>query len=305
MGCNDAEVPKMGRGKKGKASYYGNQILMNNRQPNRRRGRGNNRTQQQNRGGGDYQNRIDNRARGNAAQMLEKYKKLANDAQLNGDRVQAEYYHQFADHYFRVLADAKARQEEQQAARQARWQERRGSDEGDYGVEGDRDTSDGSYDPYASQHRPTESDDGDDGDMAVENASDSEDVDVDGDREAPRRRDQSRGDRNDRNSGRNRALRERQNFDRRPSREDRNEARVDTSEKGDIFGDASDEQPTREIKRPARRPRKVEIDDAPATLDLAALPPAIGAGDEDAPVKKPRATRRPRKAEDVSAEAAE
>ena len=111
---------------------------MNNRQPNRRRGRGNNnRAPQQNRGGGDYQNRIDNRARGNAAQMLEKYKKLANDAQLNGDRVQAEYYHQFADHYFRVLADAKARQDEQQAARQARWQERRPSDEGEYGQEGD------------------------------------------------------------------------------------------------------------------------------------------------------------------------
>ncbi len=122
---------------------------MNNRQPNRRRGRGNNnRAPQQNRGGGDYQNRIDNRARGNAAQMLEKYKKLANDAQLNGDRVQAEYYHQFADHYFRVLADAKARQDEQQAARQARWQERRPSDEGDFGAEGERDLSDGgSYDP--------------------------------------------------------------------------------------------------------------------------------------------------------------
>ncbi|MFN5630879.1 MAG: DUF4167 domain-containing protein, partial [Sphingomonadales bacterium] len=75
---------------------------MNNRQAGRRRGRGNNRAQSNNRNGYDHQNRVDNRARGNAAQMLEKYKKLAQDAQLNGDRVQAEYYHQFADHYFRV-----------------------------------------------------------------------------------------------------------------------------------------------------------------------------------------------------------
>ncbi len=50
-------------------------------------------------------NRIDSRARGNAPQMLEKYRKLAHDSALNGDRVQAEYYLQFADHYFRVIAD--------------------------------------------------------------------------------------------------------------------------------------------------------------------------------------------------------
>jgi hypothetical protein len=71
---------------------------------NRRRGRNNNNNRQQNnnRSGFDYQNQIDNRARGNAAQMLEKYKKLAQDAQFNGDRVNAEYHLQFADHYFRV-----------------------------------------------------------------------------------------------------------------------------------------------------------------------------------------------------------
>jgi hypothetical protein len=84
----------------------------NNNRPqnnnNRRRGRNNNnnnRQQNNNRSGFDYNNSIDNRARGNAAQMLEKYKKLAQDAQFNGDRVNAEYHLQFADHYFRVLAD--------------------------------------------------------------------------------------------------------------------------------------------------------------------------------------------------------
>ncbi|MBL0925481.1 MAG: DUF4167 domain-containing protein [Sphingomonadaceae bacterium] len=109
----------------------------NRQNNNRRRGRGNNNRQQNNnRNGFDYQNQIDNRARGNAAQMLEKYKKLAQDAQFNGDRVNAEYHLQFADHYFRVLADFRSRQE----ARQDQQGERRNRDEwrdqnGDSGFE--------------------------------------------------------------------------------------------------------------------------------------------------------------------------
>ena len=84
--------------------------MNNNRNNNnRRRGRGN---RPQGQGGGNPVNRIDSRARGNAPQMLEKYKKLAQDAQHNGDRVQAEYYLQFADHYYRVLADSRPRQED-------------------------------------------------------------------------------------------------------------------------------------------------------------------------------------------------
>ncbi|MDJ0643792.1 MAG: DUF4167 domain-containing protein [Erythrobacter sp.] len=86
---------------------------MNNNRNNRRRGRGN----RNNQGGANSQNRIDSRARGNAPQLLDKYKKLAQDAQHNGDRVQMEYYLQFADHYFRVIADNKARQEEARAKR--------------------------------------------------------------------------------------------------------------------------------------------------------------------------------------------
>jgi len=86
---------------------------LNNNRNNRRRGRGN-----RHQNGGNSANRIDSRARGNAPQLLDKYKKLAQDAQHNGDRVQAEYYLQFADHYFRVIADNKARQEEARAKRQ-------------------------------------------------------------------------------------------------------------------------------------------------------------------------------------------
>lgn len=79
-----------------------------NRNQNRRRGRGNNRGGQ----GGGQGNRIDSRARGNAPQMLEKYRKLAHDASLNGDRVLTEYYLQFADHYFRVVADSRQQRDD-------------------------------------------------------------------------------------------------------------------------------------------------------------------------------------------------
>ena len=105
---------------------------------NRRRGRGNNSRPQ---GGGQQLNRIDSRARGNAPQMHEKYRKLASDAHLNGDRVQAEYYLQFADHYFRVIADTRVRQDEQRGGRRDENSGEGGGydqgEDGDYGNEGD------------------------------------------------------------------------------------------------------------------------------------------------------------------------
>ena len=111
--------------------------MNNNRGNNRRRGRGNNRPQ----GGGQQLNRIDSRARGNAPQLLEKYRKMAQDAHLNGDRVQAEYYLQFADHYFRVIADTRLRQEEarqRHSGNGERWNEGEAEDDGmDFSIEGD------------------------------------------------------------------------------------------------------------------------------------------------------------------------
>ena len=74
-------------------------------------------------------NRQDNRQRGNAAQLLEKYKTLARDMQLAGDRVQTEYYLQFADHYFRVLEEGRSRFEEQNQQRRPRDDEDRDGDE--------------------------------------------------------------------------------------------------------------------------------------------------------------------------------
>ena len=120
-----------------------------NNNNNRRRGRSNNNRPQGGGGsggggnGGQQLNRVDSRSRGNAPQMLEKYRKLAHDAHLNGDRVTAEYYLQFADHYFRVIADTRLRQEEQRQRRDERWQEgdapqREEADDGsDFSVESD------------------------------------------------------------------------------------------------------------------------------------------------------------------------
>lgn len=239
----------------------------NNRQQqnnNRRRGRNNNTNRQQNnnRSGFDYQNQIDNRARGNAAQMLEKYKKLAQDAQFNGDRVNAEYHLQFADHYFRVLADFRGRQE----ARQEQQGERRPRDDA---------------------------------------------------------RDDNRDDRDDwQNDDRS------QNYDRSPNYDDQpSSSNVDTEPASVEESNGSDQREPRAQQR-TRRPERSErpannrnanrsprrrdsedVDDAPAGLDLAVLPPSIAISpSEDGtvaekPARKPRA-RRPKVAGDEEIAAA-
>lgn len=94
-------------------------------------------------------NARDNRQRGNATQLLEKYKSMARDAQLAGDRVQTEYYLQFADHYYRVLGESRVRFEEQ---RRQRGDD--GDDDGDYeGEEMAEAEADGEAEP-ARDERP-------------------------------------------------------------------------------------------------------------------------------------------------------
>lgn len=48
----------------------------------------------------------DVRIRGNAPQVYEKYLTLARDATSSGDRIIAESYYQFAEHYFRIMNDS-------------------------------------------------------------------------------------------------------------------------------------------------------------------------------------------------------
>jgi Domain of unknown function (DUF4167) len=234
---------------------------INNNRPqnnnNRRRGRNNNnnnRQQNNNRSGFDYNNSIDNRARGNAAQMLEKYKKMAQDAQFNGDRVNAEYHLQFADHYFRVLADFRSRQE----ARQEQQGERRPREDNRDDWQND-DRSQGLYEQGSNE-----------GAEADTEASD----------------DTANNEREDRQPQRTT-----NNEDRRPRRNDRPDR-------------SANERPSNERSgnRAPRRHHSEDADDAPASLDLAVLPPSIAlANDDEAetakPARKPRA-RRPKSAND-------
>lgn len=257
---------------------------------NRRRGRGNN-NRPQGGGGGQQLNRIDSRARGNAPQLLEKYRKLAHDAHLNGDRVQAEYYLQFADHYFRVSADSRVRQDEQRAPRQNdRWQE--GGEESEESSEFGDNSDFPSFDqPPAFARRERE--------------------ERPQERQAERQPERQNDRQNDRTNDRP--------YNERPRREER-PAPVEVQASEEDRGDAADGgegnspayappenpfvrenrgtrglRPRREDRRP---PREDRDEDAPAGLDPSMLPPAISAvrdePAEEAPVKKPRG--RPRKA---------
>jgi hypothetical protein len=255
--------------------------LNNNRGNNRRRGRGNNRQQS----GGQQLNRIDSRARGNAPQLLEKYRKLAHDAHLNGDRVTEEYYLQFADHYFRVIADTRQRQEEQRQRREERWQDNGDGDreDADFGSEFG---GDGDYTAYDQPHRREREErqprhEERDSEPRVEDAGEDGSGEETGQRsvyepvENPFVR-ESRG---------TRGLRPRRE-ERRPRREQpREEAREET--------DAEAEPPV--------------------GLDPTTLPPAISAGREEAPEgavqesepKPRRRTRRPRPPADDAGETLE
>ncbi len=46
-----------------------------------------------------------NRNKGNISQQYNKYLKLAKDTFSSGDRIQAEYYYQFTDHYYRLMVE--------------------------------------------------------------------------------------------------------------------------------------------------------------------------------------------------------
>ena len=46
-----------------------------------------------------------NRNKGNITQQYNKYLKLAKDSFSSGDRIQAEYYYQFTDHYYRLMIE--------------------------------------------------------------------------------------------------------------------------------------------------------------------------------------------------------
>ena len=234
----------------------GTRLLINNRQGGRRRGRGGQRPQ--NTSGRSDGNRQDNRQRGNAAQLLEKYKALARDMQLAGDRVQTEYYLQFADHYFRVLEDGRSRFEEQNQRRPR-----------------DDDDRDGDDEMAGADHQASDEDDGEE------------------QRPAPRR-DRNRPDSEPRADRPQRAERpernDRQDSD-RPQRTERNvgqdSERPQRTERND--------RPERPARPRRELPQPVESDER---IAVSVLPPAIGVSNDVSEVEAPRPRRRVRKPRD-------
>ncbi len=268
--------------------------MINNRQNGRRRGRGGGqggapRPNGSNGGGQDRGNRIDNRARGNAAQLHEKYKALARDAQMQGDRVNTEYYLQFADHYFRVLSESRSRFEEQQP-RPRRDDYQNQSDE-DYGDEGERMGNDEprqTPEPiFASRETDIQRDFGDrpvaDGNRAERGDRDDEDR---------RPRDEDRRPRDERPRDEDR--RPRRNA--RPPRDEQDYAPAADHQSAPVEQSAPAQEEAPQARRRGRPPKvqaepseQIDVDRLPPSFSLQA--PASDGDDGDKP--RPR-TRRPR-----------
>jgi hypothetical protein len=267
--------------------------LINNRQNGRRRGRGggNNNPRQGGGGGGrtDSANRIDSRARGNANQLYEKYKNLARDAQMSGDRVNIEYYLQFADHYFRVLADTRSRTEENSQPRRQQ----------PFDLDGDDDDDINEGEPIRS------------GEQNARDDRQRDDRPRDGGRDGNRDRDRNRDDYREARGQRRDGNRDRNDNDGegddRPQRNRRDRpdraAQSNDVEANDTVSRNVGPQPESEAEAPAPRrrgrPRKeAAADDGAATIAADVLPPSVSAAnDADAP--KPRRRRTARPADDV------
>ena len=248
--------------------------LMNVRQQSgRRRGRGGGQNRQGGGGRGpESGNRIDNRARGNAPQLLEKYKGLARDAQQSGDRVLMEYYLQFADHYFRVVMESRTRQDEQRQPRSEGDQS--GQDDSDENQDGQDDGEDDfgfKVPPRQEQQRPPRQDRDDRGPREER-----------GQREDRPRNDQPREDR---------PREDRPRQEQRP-REDRlyngnaafngNAEQQQRGPQQPRFSEEPEEAPRRR-ELPPRRDRTTRGEDGgPSSFDTSVLPPAIG-GVSDVP----------------------
>ncbi|MDQ2878178.1 MAG: DUF4167 domain-containing protein [Pseudomonadota bacterium] len=264
--------------------------MINNRQAGRRRGRGGQQQRSQgNPGRQDNGNRIDNRARGNAAQLLEKYKSLAADAQRSGDRVNTEYYLQFADHYFRVLAETRSRQDEQRRQNGQAFEEEEEFDEdGEPVVRAER---------PQHQYRDQRGDGDGQQERGQERSQDRQD------RAAPDREMQDRAPRGDENRGGNRYE---ARGDRQP-RDDREDSAGGANARANGHDARNDtparEQPPREAEAPrrGRRPRREEQDDAGDSFGADRLPPSLGISavsanendtdDTPEPAEKPRRRR--------------
>ena len=60
------------------------------------------------------------RNKGNVTQQYNKYLKLAKDTFSAGDRIQAEYYYQFTDHYYRLMQELGINLDDQETSFESR-----------------------------------------------------------------------------------------------------------------------------------------------------------------------------------------
>jgi hypothetical protein len=274
--------------------------LINNRQNGRRRGRGGSGTGRPPSNHPGPGNRQDNRQRGNAAQLLEKYKGLARDAQMQGDRVLTENYLQFADHYFRVLGESRPRFEEQRPRQRDDYnddddyQDNEGREAGD-GDDGDDDGRDEPRRDQRPERAPRQ-----DREVRADREP-RQDREVRADREPRQDRDARPEPRQDRDSRPDREPRpERAERDVRPDRDSRPERAPRAERDNDEYRAAAP------VKRPrARRPEAEAGEGGGERIALDVLPPAISAANEGAePVAPRRRVRRPRAPDEDIAPAA-
>lgn len=197
---------------------------------------------------------------------------MARDAQLSGDRVNTEYYLQFADHYFRVLADQRGRFEEQ-------GRDRRPRDDFD-----------------------NDEDFGDEGEMA--RAEDQR-------QQQPRRDDGRREERGERNP-RERNFNRRDEAPRYAEADRSDDGAPAPVAAAEMAGEPTTETIADEAPRPRRgRPRRVAAEtEAIEVMDAERLPPSLGIvpiegviASEGEPVEAPKPRTRRRRTTDVEASA--
>lgn len=115
--------------------------------------------------GGNIINRVfdssgpDGKVRGTPQQIIEKYNQLHRDAQLSGDRVNAENFAQHAEHYTRLLAEAQREVDQRREELEAQNRERQAERDKE---RQDRMQAETAQQPAPAQPSASHDDDGDD-----------------------------------------------------------------------------------------------------------------------------------------------
>ena len=97
------------------------------------------------------------KVRGTPQQIIEKYTVLSRDAQLSGDRINAENFAQHAEHYQRLLSEAQREVAERQKAVEEQREKQQANARAEEQAEQDAAPTDDSVDPLATSGPDQES----------------------------------------------------------------------------------------------------------------------------------------------------